>query len=563
MSLLFRRTSILTFSLFLTIVLVAQEVPKGWQNLDKSNGYYGISTDKAYEFLKSKKLKSQPVIVAVIDSGVDTTQEDLKPILWTNSREIPGNGVDDDKNGYVDDIYGWNFLGSRDGSQNVEQDSYESARVFHRLKSKWQGKTVDVAKLSKEDKYEYLMWKRSERELGIAKASLMEVMQMKQAYLTSRNLDSMLRKVLGKDTFTGKDLQALNSDRADINRAKSIFLSLMELTEDLESTNTQFLESFGDYVNSEVKKAESASTPPKEYRNDVVKDNYNDLSDRFYGNGNVTVSNKSALHGTHVAGIIAAARNNGKGINGIADNVKIMSLRVIPDGDEHDKDIALAIKYAVDNGARIINMSFGKSFSPEKAWVDEAARYAESRGVLIVQAAGNEGKNIDTTYNFPIRTFLKDGKTANNWIMVGASGPNNTKPNSLSADFSNFGKQNVDVFAPGVKIYSTQPGNNYGSLDGTSFSSPVVSGIAALILSYYPALSPQQIKYAIEKSVVVPGEKVLNPATGDYVSLNELSKYGGIANAYEAVKLASTLKPEQQPQPSPKSSVSPKIKGTP
>src|SRR5690606_33216474 len=240
----------------------------------------------------------------------------------------------------------------------------------------------------------------------------------------------------------------------DVKKAKNALYGLMSANDALETTNVDFLEGFGDYVNGEEKKAEAGSKPPKAYRAEVVKDNYYDFNDRFYGNNNVMVSNKSAMHGTHVSGIIAAARNNGLGMDGVADNVRIMSIRAVPDGDEHDKDIALAIRYAVDNGARVINMSFGKGFSPEKQWVDEAVKYAQSKGVLLVHAAGNSARNIDTAWNFPTPLF-NDKARATNWITVGASG--DVKIGGITAGFSNYGKTEVDVFAPGVQIYSTVP----------------------------------------------------------------------------------------------------------
>jgi subtilisin family serine protease len=260
------------------------------------------------------------------------------------------------------------------------------------------------------------------------------------------------------------------------------------------------------------------------------------------------VSPKAAMHGTHVCGIIGADRTNGIGVNGIADNVKIMMVRAVPDGDEHDKDIALAIRYAVDNGAQVINMSFGKSFSPEKKWVDDAVKYAESKGVLLVHAAGNDAKDVDTTWNFPNPVFQADGKRADNWITVGASGDPLT--GGLVAEFSNYGKNEVDVFAPGKKIYSTVPtGNNYQNLQGTSMASPVVTGLAALILEYFPSLSAEQVKMVIEKSTTKPTGLVKNPETGEDVSLSELSVSGGVVNAYEALKLASTIKGERSMQP--------------
>lgn len=188
-------------------------------------------------------------------------------------------------------------------------------------------------------------------------------------------------------------------------------------------------------------------------------------------------------------------------------------LRAVPDGDEHDKDIANAIRYAVDNGARIISMSFGKDFSPEKHWVDDAFRYAEQKGVLLIHAAGNDAKNVDSTYNFPNPVFADGKGRSTNVITVGASG--SEKNGGLTAAFSNYGKKEVDVFAPGVSIYSTIPGGTtYGNASGTSMACPVVAGIAALILEHYPALSPQQVKYAIEKSVVPAKDSVNIP--GNY-----------------------------------------------
>ena len=246
------------------------------------------------------------------------------------------------------------------------------------------------------------------------------------------------------------------------------------------------------------------------------------------------------MHGTHCAGIIGAVRNNGKGMDGIADNVRIMAVRAVPDGDEHDKDIANAIRYAVDNGAQIISMSFGKDFSPEKEWVDDAFRYAASKNVLIVHAAGNDSKNVDTTYNFPNPFYINGKGRADNVITVGASG--DLKNGGLTASFSNYGKKEVDVFAPGVNIYSTLPGgNNYGNLSGTSMACPVVAGTAALLLEYYPNLTAVQLKEAIEKSAVIPKEKVNNPETKEKVSLSDLSKTGGFLNAYEAMKYAGNM----------------------
>lgn len=566
MNSLMKRILLLTLTACISSAIFAQndEVPKGWHMLDKqTSGYYGISVDKAYDFVKAKKLKSKTVIVAVIDSGVDTTHEDLKSILWKNPKEIPANGIDDDNNGYIDDVYGWNFLGGRDG-RSVEQDSYEAARVYHKLKTKWGGKDINITLLSKEDAEEYALWKRSEKEIvgSDNKTGALELLFLKRAYNSAIKSDSILRKAMNKEKYTGKELGEFTPIEPEVKKAKNTLYSLMSGNDAMETTNQEFMEGFGDYVAGEEKKADAGNTPPKDYRGEIVKDNYDDFNDKFYGNPDVMASNKGALHGTHVSGIIGAARKNGVGMDGIADNVKIMMLRAVPDGDEHDKDIALAIRYAADNGAQVINMSFGKSFSPEKKWVDDAVKYAESKGVLLVHAAGNDAKNLDSSYNFPTPVFQADGKRATNWITVGASG--DPKAGGLTASFSNYGKKEVDVFAPGVKIYSTVPGGNtYQNLQGTSMASPVVAGLAALILEYYPRLSPAQVKMVIEKSSRKTTDKVRNPETGDMVNFTDLSRSGGIINAYEAVKLAATVKGERKivPVKPTRSTVKPKIKG--
>jgi cell wall-associated protease len=266
----------------------------------------------------------------------------------------------------------------------------------------------------------------------------------------------------------------------------------------------------------------------------IVGDNYTNTEERFYGNNDV--KGTFPVHGTHVAGVIAANRKNNLGINGIADNVKIMALRAVPNGDERDKDIANAIRYAVDNGAKIINMSFGKDYSPQKDAVDKAVKYAEAKGVLLVHAAGNDDDNNDTKPSFPTR-YYKDGKEAANWIEVGASGWG--ADSTLAADFSNYGKKSVNFFAPGVQLYSTTPANGYETMDGTSFASPAVSGVAAILLSYFPNLTPLQVKDILIKSTRKFDSLMVKKSdkTG-VVKFSDLSSSGGLVNAYEAVKLA-------------------------
>ncbi|MGV3656770.1 MAG: S8 family peptidase [Chitinophagaceae bacterium] len=516
----------------------------GWHLKDKaSEGYYGISLDKAYELVKGKKSKT--VIVAVIDSGIDTTHEDLKPILWRNPKEIPGNGIDDDGNGYVDDINGWNFLGGRDG-RNVKQDSYEAARVYHKYKSKFADVT-DPSTLSPADQELYKTWQRAGKDIAPSTENDFNLMLIRNAFNVAKEGDSVMQLKMGKPEYTGAQLEAFaTGEDADAKTAKKKMLIMYNLGFELDRTNKQVLTEIGDYLHGEEMKADAANTAPKAFRAEIVQDNYEDINDRFYGNNDVMAN--TPMHGTHVSGIIAAVRNNGKGGDGVADNVRIMTIRAVPDGDEHDKDIALAIRYAVDNGAKIINMSFGKGFSPEKEWVDDAVKYAQAKGVLLVHAAGNSAANIDSSHNYPTPVFVKDGGRAPNWITVGASG--DPKIGGLVASFSNFGKKEVDVFAPGVKIYSTIPGGNtYGNLQGTSMASPVVAGLAAFILSYYPDLTAEQLKQVIEKSAVAPDVTARNPATGEMVSLSDISTTGGLVNAYEAIKLAESMSGKKHPAP--------------
>jgi subtilisin family serine protease len=335
----------------------------------------------------------------------------------------------------------------------------------------------------------------------------------------------------------------------------------MKANNNLEQTNKDFLEDFEEFIEGETKKTEARTNAPKDYRKEIVKDDENDINDNIYGNRDVMAG--TPMHGTFCSGLIGAVRNNGKGANGIADNVKIMMVRAVADGDEHDKDIANAIKYAVNNGAQIISISLGKELSPQKNWVDDAVKYAESHSVLIVHAAGNDNENNDSTDNFPNSVYADGSGRAANIITVGASGdPTN---GGIMADFSNYGKREVDLFAPGVKIYSIMPGgNNYGKLSGTSFSCPIVAGVAALLLAYYPTLSAKQLKDIIETSATPVKEQVDRPGSGEKVSFSDLSKTGGIVNAYEAVKLAATIKGDRElPQPSimPKSKIKRKQKG--
>lgn len=534
------------------------ELPKGWHLMDKDqDGYYGISVNKAYEFLRAKKQKSKTVLVAVIDSGVDTLHEDLKAVLWTNPGEIPGNGIDDDHNGYIDDVHGWNFIGNKDG-KNVKDDAQEEARVYYHFKSRFDIAHLDSSKFDVEDKDNYKMWTKARKTvMGDGSETGFDLLMLHRALSASLKSDSILQRAMGKMEYTGNDLDSFQTPTPESKSAKSVILYLFKANKIMDMTNKAFLSDFSEQVDQEEKKAAARQSPPRDYRKEIVGDNEDDINDRYYGNNDVMAGD--AMHGTHVSGIIGAERGNGKGMDGVADNVRIMMIRAVPNGDEHDKDIALAIRYAVDNGARVINMSFGKNLSPEKKWVDSAVSYAESKGVLLVHAAGNDNADVDTADNFPNAHFQHSSYKASNWITVGASSDPLAEPGfkSYTASFSNYGKDEVDVFAPGTRIYSTLPGGkNYGNLQGTSMAAPVVAGLAALILEYYPNLTPQQVKYCIERSAVAPPAKVKKPGTEDeIVSLSDISRTGGIINAYEAIKLAAVVSADPKAVPVKKSTL--------
>jgi len=517
-----------------------------WHFKDPStDSIYGIALNKAYQFLQSKQKKGRPVIVAILDSGIDTTHEDLRKNLWRNRREIPGNGIDDDKNGYVDDIFGWNFLGGKDG-KNMLKASSEKARIFHRYKHKFGDFVIDTQQLSSQDKTHYYWWKKTAEDM---KGSPDEENQLRFIAMTQKTLkkyDDFLRRDMKKEVYNIDDLEKFIPTTSAGRDAKLGFLNFLRIIEaSNEVSNQQLLSEISREL--EKMRADSAerTSPPNDGRSTIVQDDYFNSLDTLYGNNDVMADLEGAMHGTHVAGLIGGVRNNGIGIDGVADQVQLMILRVVPNGDEYDKDIALAIRYAVNNGASIINMSFGKSYSPEKHWVDSAVVYAEEHDVLLVHSAGNESLCLDQKTKFPNARLDKWNRTANNLITVGASSDRIFGP-CLAANFTNYSGQQVDLFAPGVMIYSTQPGGNvYGKHDGTSFSGPIVAGIAALIRSYYPTLTAPEIISVLNSTVTslrgtstcLPGSEK-NSASIEWTAL---CKSAGIVNAFQAIQAADVL----------------------
>jgi subtilisin family serine protease len=484
-----------------------------WSHLDIiKDTIPGMSVDRAYaELLKGKKGKK--VIVAIVDSGVDIEHEDLKAVIWTNKKEIVGNGIDDDKNGYVDDIYGWNFLG------NITKENLEYERILANKN------LVDEAT------YQEAI-AANDKNITTSKTGKA---RLEQTFLEASNADMVLEKYFGKTGYSTVEVNAIDSQDAEIVKSKTVMQRLNSMGmsfPEYKVSNQKRIDNYNKVINGDNLKTN--------YRK-VLGDNPDDIADTKYGDNNVMGPDKEEiLHGTHVAGIVAQVRNNGLGGDGIATNVEILAVRAVPDGDEYDKDIALGIRYAADNGAKVINGSFGKSFSPHKQWVYDAIKYAEKKDVLIVFAAGNDAKDVDVNNSFPSDSEDKKTEFADNLITIGAL--NLEYGNKVVARFSNYGKINVDVFAPGVKIYATTPNNKYQLLQGTSMASPNVAGVAALIRSYYPKLSAKQVKHILmDSGVAITADVIVGGKATDVRSFSTLSKSGKIVNAYNALLMAEKM----------------------
>lgn len=517
---------------------VATELPKNWHTMDlKTDGYFGISLNQAYLFVKGKK--SKPVVVATIDSGIDTAQADLKPILWVNTREIPGNGIDDDKNGYVDDIHGWDFLGGPGGKCNFTETT-EEVREYNRLKDKYAN--VTAAPGSNDKEYTYWLKVKETHDATVTKSQgeIEQLQPVMNALMVTSGYIKRALNLKADGSFKLIDLNKIKTANDTINRSKYVWESVFQ-QEGGNTDNAKIIKDLSEYL----AKLNNDVSPDLNARKSIIGDDPNVNDGKPYGNNLLKFADAS--HGTGVAGLIGAVRNNKYGINGVADNVKIMSIKAVPNGDEYDKDVANAIRYAVDNGAKVINMSFGKKLSPHKAWVDEAFKYAATKDVLLVQASGNDNQDVDAKPQFPNDIFEDGSATdAPNVISVGASA--GKQDENLAGTFSNYGKTNVDVFAPGVKVTSIDMDAEFNTADGTSFASPITAGIAALVLEYYPNLSAKQLKQVIlESATPLTGTMVFKPGSKtDKVDFTTLSKTGGVVNAYRALVAASKLKGERK-----------------
>ncbi len=485
---------------------------KTWSHLDLVNDTIpGMSVEKAYtEIIKSKKGKS--VIVAVIDSATDIDHEDLNDVLWTNTDEIPNNGQDDDNNGYVDDIHGWNFIG----------DTYYEQFEYVRLLAS--GDRSNPRYVDAEREYSLEFQKYSQLKI-----------QSSQLLQDVIEADKAVSNHLKKKDYTKEDVSTIKTE----NKALLDAIGLVSYIFSLD--NYDSVESFKEAVEGDLVTINTRLDYHlnKSFKGRKTGDNPYDITDIGYGNNNPRPTVKTESHGTHVSGIILAERNNNIGIKGVANNAKLMAIRSTPNGDEYDKDVALAIRYAADNGAKIINMSFGKSFSPNSNWVHDAIVYAASKDVLIVHGSGNDAHDIDEHENYPNDVNTSGQEVADNFITVGALTPR--YGSSMVADYSNYGKINVDIFAPGSEIYSALPENEYKLQNGTSMSAPNVTGVAALIRSQFPKLTASQVKQIIMDSGLPINAKVIVGKSGTIKNLTKISKSGKIVNAYNALIMAAKM----------------------
>ncbi len=511
---------------------LSEEQEKIWWHLDlEKDTVPGMSVIRTYdEIIKNKKGKT--VIVAIIDSGVDIEHEDLKNVLWVNKKEIPGNGIDDDNNGYIDDIYGWNFLG------DIVGENMEYVRIIKKLNPKFEGKSE--SQIAQQDREDFQLYQKAlaelEKDRNEAQTNYFQYGMMLNQLSPAHQ---KIADKLGKENYTLEEVATLQGD-SSLGQEVFMISQMLGYGEPIPEILNQ-LQGGVDYYKSRLENHFNLET---DFRA-VLGDNPDDINDVPIGNNNVMGPDplkEDTKHGTHVAGIVAAQRGNGIGMDGVAKNVEIMSLRTVPDGDEYDKDVALAIRYAVDNGAKVINASFGKYYSTHPEWVYDALRYAAEHDVLFVHGAGNDSFDLDddTILNFPNDQQDNYNEYIDNFLNVGALNPV-YGPNMI-AGFSNYGKSNVDVFAPGVRIYATVQNNEYEFLQGTSMASPAVAGVAAMLRSYYPELTAAQVKKIIMDSGVTTNINViLGGDESNQRPFSEISKSGKMVNMYNAFLMAEKM----------------------
>ena len=508
-----------------------------WKDLEK-DGVHGVSLFKAQQLLIDLKLKPKPIIIAILDGGIDTAHLQIKPMLWNNPKEIPGNGLDDDKNGYIDDVHGWNFLGNAAG-QNINKASDEKSRIYHRYKNEFKIEKIDSAAWDAKKKQDFYTWQQAAAEIIFTEEDAANLSFIKMARNAVVKMGSILIREIEDTNFTTEQLETYQPIGKLTADTKISYLRTMQaLGIDRLTGYHSIIEDLNEYISGKDQSAVSIDTPPEDLRKKITQDQYENLNDQYYGNNNITGPN--AKHGTHVAGLVAGIVDTNFTKSTFSNPIQIMGVRVVPDGDEYDKDVALGIRYAVNNGAKVINMSFGKSFSPEQAWVDSAIRYAASKDVLIIHSAGNESYdlNIKSVYPSPVSKVFKDKST--NMITVGASS-DPVIAESILTDFSNYGNKIVDVLSPGNKIFSSLPNQQYGFLNGTSMSAPILSHIAALVRAYFPKLSATEVKAILLQSNWKPNDPNTLfpiPQKDQSKKLNDMSAEGGIINAALSIQNA-------------------------
>ena len=491
-----------------------------WALLSPEDGYEGVRTNEFYKYLKtlSNVPDRKDVIVAVIDSGFDIDHPDLKDNIWINEKEINGvENIDDDNNGYVDDFHGWNFLG------DSKALPLEATREYFRLKRLNTPKT-DPYFIKVKETYEDKKDENTSTLTGISE-TLNEYVNAENV-LKEKNITTDPKKLMEiSTTLKGK-----------YQDAASMILGIYMLY----GTDKENLTKLEKQYRTKVKVLFDSTYVSEEFSETLLEKNY----------GNNNVSENKEEHGTHVSGIIASQKT------GQDPFAKIMCLRAVPnEGDERDKDIGNAIRYAVDNGADIINMSAGKYFSRFPEFVVNAIKYAEEKGVLFVISGGNEGVDISQIVTYPKKFTEENGskKYFTNMIVVGASSwmkqwniekdPENLNSKyDLAAPFSNYSNEVIDIFAPGADINSTVPGAGYKKLSGTSMAAPVVSGVAAILKSYFPQLSAAQLKDVIVSSArQYGGLKVKLRGNPGKVLFSDLSKSGGVIDLINAYKKAGEV----------------------
>lgn len=487
----------------------------------------GVETGKAYEFLSSTNRKAQKIRVAVIDADLDTQHEDLKDVVWVNPNE-KADQKDTDKNGYADDVHGWNFLGLKDGG-TLAKVGTEPFREYKRLRPRYEHLRPEEVKKKDKEEYAYFLSMRKQAKIN----SYLQFGEYLRSLASAYSVVDSLMGIQYPQAPSLGDFQRLQVSDTSLTRSYQIVGAMVWRYDSTTLWSDVYKKQQAEFQLAR-KRIESLDdrTDPRE----VLGENKKSIKGRNYGSNTLVVSGSD--HGTFVAALVGASRGNGVGIDGVADQVEIMGVVAVPDGDEYDKDVALAIRYAVDNGARIINMSFGKYVSPNSRWVEQAVAYATKKGVLMVHAAGNDSRYIDTAAFFP-SGFTRKQHRSKYFIRVGAS-----TPTGDAASLSNYGKNSVDLFAPGVNIYSAKENNSYGRANGTSAAAPIVTGVAALIWSYYPELTTAELHHVLLASVT-SRESVKTPLPGsrskEVVAFEELCATGGIVNAYQAVKLADAI----------------------